>query len=121
MLEWEAVLSVVHANRKRDHHQRIAHYFGYREMVWPKGKSGKMMLIKLVRYITQEGVCAGCQTEFSYGDLKRDRIKPGKLGGEYELPNVQLMCEPCNDAKGARYDEQAPHHPSSAPIPSRSC
>ena len=122
MLEWEEVLSVVvRANRKRDHHQRIAHYFGYREMVWPKGKTGKMRLIKLVRYITQEGVCAGCQTEFSYGDLKRDRIKPGKLGGKYELPNLQLMCEPCNNAKGDSYDGQAAHHPSPAPISSRSC
>ena len=101
MLEWKEVLSVVRANRKRDHHQQIAHHFGYREVVGPKGKAGKMRLIKLVRYILQEGVCAGCQTEFSYGDLKRDRIKSGKLGGKYELPNVQLMCEPCNNAKGA--------------------
>lgn len=109
MLEWNEILSVVRANRKRDHHHRIAHYFGYRAMVEPKGSARDARLIKLTRYITQEGVCAGCQTEFEFRNLTLDRIKPGKLGGRYELRNVQLMCGPCNNAKGAIYDGQAAH------------
>ena len=60
--------------------------------------------IKLVRYISQEGACVGCRTEFQFSDLTLDRIKPGKAKGEYVLPNVQLMCRSCNNHKGANYD-----------------
>ena len=110
MLVWNEVLDVVRANRKRDPHQRIAHYFGYCEVVEQKGSARDKRLIKLTRYITQEGVCAGCQTEFQFSDLTLDRIKSGKWGGKYELRNVQLMCGFCNNAKGADYNGRAADH-----------
>ncbi|MDE2715712.1 MAG: HNH endonuclease [Chloroflexota bacterium] len=106
MLEWKEILSVVRANRKRDHHQRIAHYFGYCEVMDQKGSARDKRLIKLTRYITQEGVCAGCQTEFQFSDLTLDRIIPGKRDGKYELRNVQLMCGFCNNAKDADFRRQ---------------
>ena len=104
MLTWNVILSVVRANRKRDHLEQIAHYFGYCEVVGQKGSARDKRLIKLTRYITQEGVCAGCQTEFQFSDLTLARIKPGKYDGVYKLPNVQLMCGRCNKLKGARYN-----------------
>ena len=103
MLTWEEILPVVRATRKRDPHQPIAHYFGYRAIMETKGTARDKKLIKLIRYITQEGDCAGCRTEFRFDDLTLDRIKPGHAGGTYELPNVQLMCQPCNKVKGASY------------------
>ena len=56
--------------------------------------------MKLVRYVTQEGECSGCLKEFRFDQLTLDRIMPGKVNGTYELSNVQLMCQPCNNRKG---------------------
>ena len=103
MLAWEEILEVVRATTKRDRHQPITHYFGYRAIVKKKGTARDKKLIKLIRYITQEGECAGCRTEFRFDDLTLDRIKPGKANGTYNLRNVQLMCQPCNHHKGASY------------------
>ena len=104
MVTWDEVLSIVRANRKRDGHQQIAHYFGYCEVIGPKGSAKYKRLIKLIRYITQEGECAGCRTEFKFTNLTLDRVKPAASDGEYKLSNVQLMCKHCNNEKGARYD-----------------
>lgn len=104
MLEWSEVIDVVRANRKRDGHRQIAHYFGYYELMEAKGSAKHKKLIKLIRYITQEGVCAGCQMEFQFSALTLDRIKPGASHGKYELTNVQLMCKSCNNEKGANYN-----------------
>ena len=103
MLAWEEVFEVVRATTKRDRRRPIAHYFGYRPIMKKKGTARDKKLIKLIRYITQEGECAGCQTEFRFDDLTLDRIKPGKANGIYDLRNVQLMCHPCNQRKGASY------------------
>ena len=97
----ESVLEVVRATTKRDRHQPITHYFGYRAIVKKKGTARDKKLIKLIRYITQEGECAGCRTKFRFDDLTLDRNKPGKANGKYNLRNVQLMCQPCNHRKGA--------------------
>ena len=104
MLAWEEILSVVRVARKGGRRQPVAHYFGYWHILGKEGTKKKKELLKLVRYITQEGACDGCGTEFQFSDLTLDRIKPGKAKGEYVLPNVQLMCGPCNNRKGANYD-----------------
>ena len=101
MLAWDEILRAVRATKKRDRHKPIAHYFGYCPIIGKKGSAKDKRLIKLVRYVTQEGQCAGCRTEFRFDDLTLDRILPGKAKGTYELPNVQLMCQPCNNSKGA--------------------
>ena len=100
MLEWTRILKVVRATRKRDRQQRISHYFGHRAVMETKGRAGYLELIKLVRYIMQEGMCGRRQVEFRYDELTLDRTRPGAAGGRYELSNVTLMCEPCNQAKG---------------------
>ena len=107
MLPWEEILRVVRATRKRDRCQPIAHYFGYLQILGKKETTRVKKRIKLVRYIAQEGECAGCGEEFQFSDLTLDRIKPGKLHGEYVLSNVQLMCQRCNNAKKANYDQEA--------------
>lgn len=103
LLEWEQVLSVVRAARKRERSQSIAHYFGYHVITDTKGAAKHKKLIKMVRYITQEGECVGCQVEFPFEDLTLDRIVPGAAYGAYDLHNVQLMCQPCNGRKGSNY------------------
>ena len=105
MLAWGEILKVVRATRKRDSNRPIAYdYFGYKEkIVEVKGTARDKKLIKLTRYVTQEGECAGCWTEFQFDDLTLDRKMPGKANGIYNLLNVQLMCQPCNSVKGASY------------------
>ena len=103
MLNSEEILHVVHATRKRDPHRPTDYYFGYGTFMETKGTASDKKLIRLIRYITREGDCAGCRTEFRFDDLTLHRIKPGHAGGTYELPNVQLMCQPRNGVKGASY------------------
>ena len=106
MLAWDEILNVVRAAQKKDRDKPIAHYFGYRSVIETKGTARDKRLIKLIRYVEQEGECTGCGTEFRFDDLTLDRILPGKANGVYELPNVQLMCEPCNNRKGDKYGDQ---------------
>ena len=102
-LEWDTIITVVSANWKRDPWKMSSRYFGHREVIEKNGRAKKRDLIKLVRYIIQEGICSGCQAEFTYAELTLDRTKPGAKGGKYELTNVTLMCNDCNQAKGPRY------------------
>ncbi len=106
MLAWDEILSVVRAAQKKDRDKPIAHYFGYRTVIETKGTARDKKLIKLIRYVEQEDECTGCGAEFRFDDLTLDRILPGKASGVYELPNVQLMCEPCNNRKGDKYGDQ---------------
>ena len=101
MLAWDEILRVVGAKKKKDRHKPIAHYFGYHPIIEENSGVRQKRLLKMIRYVTQEGKCAGCRTEFRFDDLTLDRILPGKAKGTYELPNVQLMCQPCNNSKGA--------------------
>ncbi|MDE2787657.1 MAG: HNH endonuclease [Chloroflexota bacterium] len=104
MLAWDEIFNVVRATRKRYGLQPIAHYFGYRSIIMRKaGRARDRKLIKLIRYISQEGECNGCRLEFPFNDLTLDRIRPGKANGAYNLANVQLMCQPCNNDKGDSY------------------
>ncbi len=115
MLEWQEILHAVRATRKRDRRPRIAHYFGYRSIMRKQGRAKDRKLIKLIRYITQEGECTGCGTEFPFEHLTLDRIQPGKANGTYNLPNVQLMCRPCNNSKGDSFGFSPPSNPSMSP------
>ena len=103
MLAWDEILTVVRSTIKRDRQRPIAHYFGYRDIFNTKGSARDKKLIKLSRYVTQEGKCPLCRKEFPFDNLTLDRILPGKMGGPYELTNVQLMCQPCNNDKDASY------------------
>ena len=104
MLAWDEIFNIVRAARKRDRYQGIAHHFGYGQVIGTKGTARDRKLMKMIRYITQEGECTGCRVEFQFSDLTLDRIKPGKANGAYNLRNVQLMCQRCNNRKGDRYD-----------------
>lgn len=45
-------------------------------------------------------VCRGCDTRFLPEDLTVDHIQPFSKGGSNRLENFQLLCDPCNQAKG---------------------
>jgi 5-methylcytosine-specific restriction endonuclease McrA len=45
--------------------------------------------------------CGFCGTEH---DLQIDHIFPVALGGKSDDDNLQVLCGPCNRAKGARHD-----------------
>ena len=109
MLAWEDILKVVRSTKKRDRDKPIAHYFGYQTLIGKSGSAKDKTLIKLIRYVTHEGECAGCLKEFRFDEFTLDRIVPGKANGTYDLANVQLMCKPCNTRKGSTYTGQATH------------
>lgn len=48
--------------------------------------------------ILQDGKCAHCGTA---DDLTFDHIVPRSRGGRNVFHNFQLLCSPCNQAKGA--------------------
>lgn len=44
--------------------------------------------------------CDKCPNSFLPEELTVDHIKPWSLGGPTEISNAQLLCRPCNSAKG---------------------
>ena len=46
------------------------------------------------------GMCAQCG---STDEPQIDHIKPWSKGGTHNLDNLQLLCGPCNRAKGDRW------------------
>ena len=58
--------------------------------------------LKRELYEEQNGRCAGkCRKKIPFREMQVDRNVPGAYGGVYSRGNVQLMCGPCNRAKGA--------------------
>ena len=110
MLAWEEILNVLRSTRKRAPQNSISHYFGYQTIVGKDGAAKSRTLMKFVRYVTQEGVCPGCHQEFPFSKLTIDHIEPKAAGGKNDLTNVQLMCSPCNNRKGATLDWYGPHN-----------
>ncbi len=47
-------------------------------------------------YGEQKGVCAGCETHFSFRVMEVDHILPKSRGGTDHLDNLQLLCSGCN-------------------------
>lgn len=52
--------------------------------------------------IAQKGRCALCRKKFGKTRFHRDHIISLADGGSNGRRNIQLLCEPCNLAKGAR-------------------
>jgi HNH endonuclease len=53
----------------------------------------------------QRGLCVGCQTDISL-KYHIDHIQPIVRGGSNWPNNLQLMCGPCNQSKGAKTMEE---------------
>jgi 5-methylcytosine-specific restriction endonuclease McrA len=54
--------------------------------------------LRLAVFERDGGRCVECQSDF---DLQYDHIIPVAMGGATTLENLQLLCAPCNQSKGA--------------------
>ena len=54
----------------------------------------------------QKGQCAYCGRELTRDIERVDHIIPISRGGDNTYKNIQLLCEPCNRAKGAKTDAE---------------
>lgn len=54
--------------------------------------------------LKQRGRCAGCGVKLG-GAFHRDHRVPLALGGSNDITNIQLLCVPCNQSKGAKPPE----------------
>ena len=59
-------------------------------------------LNKHVLFGRQEGLCAGCRSEFPYRAFEVDHVIPQSRGGTDHIDNLQLLCSFCNRTKGNR-------------------
>lgn len=53
-------------------------------------------------YKGQRGRCAYCPTKLTPANRHIDHIQAISRGGSNDRSNLQLLCQPCNSAKGAR-------------------
>ena len=53
-------------------------------------------------HVKQKGKCAICKSRLS-DTFHRDHIIPIALGGDSDISNIQLLCQPCNSRKGAKH------------------
>lgn len=58
---------------------------------------------KRQKYEAQNGICPACHRAFEYDKMAGDHVIPWSKGGKTSLNNLQLLCKPCNSAKGNRY------------------
>lgn len=61
------------------------------------------------KLVVRDGlICQGCKKVFLNEELTVDHIRPLSKGGHPRaLGNLQLMCEPCNLAKGDSWDGES--------------
>lgn len=48
-------------------------------------------------------ICAGCGRILEREFMHLDHINPRAQGGANDITNRTLLCQPCNNRKGARY------------------
>lgn len=51
----------------------------------------------------QRGKCACCRADLGDAKPHLDHVMPLALGGAHEDANLQLLCQPCNQAKHAKH------------------
>lgn len=59
--------------------------------------------LKQSLFIAQRGGCACCRGVFGLAELHMDHIMPLSKGGLHDDENIQLLCQPCNQAKYAKH------------------
>jgi len=50
----------------------------------------------------QRGKCAWCHVKLTDKNLRRDHRKALANGGNNDIKNIELLCDPCNASKGAK-------------------
>jgi 5-methylcytosine-specific restriction endonuclease McrA len=68
-----------------------------------KGAQGRHTHAEVVGLLKlQKGKCAYCKASLK-GGYDEDHITPLALGGSDRISNIQLLCKPCNNRKGAKH------------------
>lgn len=81
--------------RKYKHMRKRRHRFN------TEGKPSKGFFRKL--FDRQSGRCVICGAKLEKAKCHLDHIMPMSLGGKNEDSNFQILCAPCNMAKGAKH------------------
>lgn len=68
-----------------------------------KRQSGGRHTLRQIKelYKKQGGKCVNCLSEFEKSGYHIDHIFPISRGGRNDISNIQLLCPPCNIAKGS--------------------
>jgi 5-methylcytosine-specific restriction endonuclease McrA len=72
---------------------------------YPRGETYSREIpqeVKIVVTLRDGGRCRNCG---SSDNLEYDHVIPYSRGGTNSVNNVQLLCQPCNRSKGARYQQ----------------
>ena len=59
--------------------------------------------LKSTLFAMQKQCCACCKERFALGMLHMDHVMPLSKGGQHADANMQLLCQPCNQAKYAKH------------------
>lgn len=60
----------------------------------------------LLYYACGQKICRGCGKYMPFEKMTLDHKVPKSKGGTLANTNIQLMCQPCNVAKGNRMPEE---------------
>jgi len=58
-------------------------------------------------YMARQQVCQECKKRLCFEETTLDHIFPKSLGGSNSYTNLQILCGPCNVAKGNRVELEA--------------
>ncbi len=57
---------------------------------------------KTEAYERQNKICLKCKQHFELEEMDADHITPWSKGGKTIIENLQMLCRPCNQEKGAK-------------------
>lgn len=70
-------------------------------------QSSRIRRRKRLTLLLRDGpICQLCKREFPSDELTLDHIYPRSRGGGNRYANLQLLCQPCNEAKADTVPEE---------------
>lgn len=94
-----AAAKVVRVERKRESDLAVAEaLLGINPAAAVRRRQALSRDVKLAVFERDSGRCVECGSNF---DIQYDHIIPFSLGGSTSVENLQILCAPCNQRKGA--------------------